>query len=186
MPETVEEKLKRRGDKMFDYNVDEILLTIVSDYGKKTLPNIEEVLYCDIVNAVLEYLTGEEKKLGLFHDFFNVPWELKANRLLEENFGKFGDKLNPKLKESLTHMLEQRNHCEHGESWHSSSFEDWMKFWPRPITSTLDLTVQFVEEVKKTLSLLEEDLRTQCEVIGKLMQKYVDEDVEYIRTHYHW
>lgn len=187
MTETAKEKIARRGDRVFDYNIDEILLTIASDYGKKPLPNIKEALYCNIVNAVLEYMNDKgEKQLGSYHDFFMVSWERKANALLEEVFKDFGQSLHPKLKNSLEHMLKQHHSYERGESWYSSNFENWMRFWPRPITSIFFLTVPFVESAKEMLSVLEPKIKEQCEAIGKLMQKYVNEDIGYIRTHYHW
>ncbi len=181
MPETRRRQLDRLFMDFFG-----VILCLASDYGKNAIPNISDVLYCDFVNALLEYATGKEKPLGLRHDFFRKRWEIKSNKLLEENAEKISEKLTPEIGNALMIGLKQHWRSSHGESWYLSFLDTWIRCWDRPSTSTFSLTVPFVEKRKKIMAGFDSALMRKCEEIAILLKKYMEEDAVYIRAHYHW
>lgn len=171
----------------FQYDVFSVILALASEIGIKRVPRVSGVLFCDFANAVLEYLTGQTKKLGLLRDFFGFGnMEEKSNQLLKEAFEMFGQKLNLELREALMAGLEQHFQHYHGEKWYSSSFDTWFGFQAKPMDSTFSLSVEFVSAAIKAKVRIGQETLLHCEAIGELMTKYVEEDIKYIRTHYHW
>ena len=171
----------------FQHDVFSVILASASEIGEKRVPRVSSVLFCDFANAVLEYLTGQTRRLGLFSDFSGFGnMEAKSNQLLKEAFEKFGQKLNLELREALESGLEQNFRHDHGEKWYESSFDNWFESQAKPMDSTFSLSVEFVSAVRVAKNRIGQDTLRHCEAIGELMKKYMEDDVEYIRAHYHW
>ena len=174
----------------FQWNVFRTILYFASAKGKNPIPSpwAGNALFCELMDALLEYL-GSEEKLGSFNGLYGFDgWQLISNRLLEKSFEISPNKMNPALTKVLLKGLELHFHSDHGEKWHSCSFKIFLDVLPSiAFESTFALFSGWIEETaQKIIPLLDADTLRHCEAIGNLMEKHVKRDVEYIRENYYW
>jgi len=171
----------------FRYNVLRAILYFASDGGKKRLPTIDDFLTSEIVSATIEYLTEEEYSNGYRKEqgFQRGQWYRMTNNAMKEAFEKFGNKFNPALGEAIRTATEFHFQSDHGETWHENLFR-W--FPKRPsMVSTYSLSVESSDYIKeKVIPSLDPDTVGHCKKIAKIMRKYLDQDLEFIKEHYHW
>jgi|SRR3989338_1781152 len=168
----------------FRYAVFEGLLYLASDRGVNPLPSMWEFITSEIIGGTYEYVTDTEFKYP-WRNFRNSDWVNVVNKHIEILDGQ--NKFNPALAESIKHWTLAGWSRDHGECWWDNQIRFWFLFGGHiHMQSTFALTVPQAREIEADLASLDPDTRRHMENIAEIMKKYLKEDIEHIRAHYHW
>lgn len=186
---------KELNELRFRRNVLECLLVSSRDDSNFCLPSIEEFILSEVVNGAIEYVgakSGEiiyrakgyseskfEKNLAdyLSRELFCAPKKLDAG---------IESALVELVKPSLVHAPRESAYYDTELYNLFDGFGD-SGICPVVIQSTFSLLHQTVLNVKnKILPALSDAQRADVEGIGRAMSVFIENDLKFIRKHYHW
>lgn len=177
-------------------NILEAVIYFASNKGKMRLPTIEEFVLSELVTSTGEYLSGRKDFSGYFrrrengkHCLHNDNWQIKMSQFVEDLFSKFGGKLPREFSEALKQLVTLEHQYSHGEKWWDCLLYDFYKDQTKcnPMISTFSLSVEFVDRVESNiLFLLTQEEIEHIKAIASCMERYVEEDLEFIKKQYHW
>ncbi len=166
--------------------------------ANSTLPTIQEYILAEVVNATVEYATGNKGALD-YTEFSHIPrygesFELKVLEYYQEQM-QGEQKLNAETRIALDGLLEPHEHSGARELF--TPYDDnhlenyWKGWWDTGIckvrmSSTFSLDERTLREMRKELSSLTKDSRKDCVQIGRLMRPYIRHDLKEIAAHYFW
>ncbi len=170
----------------------ETLLYYATEKGEKVLPTMGEFVLSEVSSAVIEYLTEKECNFAYRRYGNDNLWEWLSgnNKLIERVVRDFGGKLNADLQKTLMSLI--RVSFDHDGAGDRVYFCWLTALYKRcicdcRIKSTFSLSVEFIRKVEnKTIPLLDEETIKHCQAIAKIMKKYINRDIEFIKKTYYW
>ncbi len=156
---------------------------------KEIFPYSGRYILTELVFATVEYLTGIEgrhpyEKRICRHGL--TRWQIyKYFSCVLESFGK---ELPSEIIDALKLLTKNRYGSNELEAWTETTIDrHWSCVYRRFSSSTSFLDENVKKRIKEKVlpSLSKEELKV-CQVIGKLMRKYIDRDCEHIKKTYHW
>ncbi len=181
----------------FDRRVLSAILYFSKTEDEFKFPTIKEFILSELANVVIEYITGEKGDVRYQNLRMSEPcFEDKIWESIKQAFEKSDSKLSEAVKDSILRLTELKYSHPTGPD----------RPYPNPdIYSTFKgfggcggiceiigkSTFSFSEETnrkieKEILPSLSESTKNDCRAIGKIMRGYIQEDLEYIKEHYHW
>lgn len=172
----------------FRKNILEALLYCSISGNKFIFPAIERFIFSEVIKGTLEYVTGKKSN-----------FEPKSDRYEDIMYERFQKKLKkgllePEMEEALLKLL--KPHWE-SDQWGDGEYETelYSQFTGGGLggickvimQSTFSLDQSVIYHVKtNVLPSLSEPIKKEVNGIGKLMRKYIEQDLKYIKQRYRW
>ena len=167
---------------------------LVSSISEKSFrfPTIKEFILSELVNATIEYIDGNAGKI--FYQDFRM-----RDDFLDEIYNYLEDEIKISHKEKLSNNIKTaiKELCQpytvfsgfDKPHYHTELFDifniisgDKTVFY----TTMFSLPQEVLIRANKELSSFSRPEKNDINGIGKLMRKYIDNDLGYIANHYFW
>jgi len=176
-----------------DRILEALLVSSITEDNSR-LPTIQEYILSEVVNGTIDYAGGNAGKINyqkFRHD--RNKYENELIKYFKEEMSETKGEMSPKIRESIQKMTD----ChwvyvpEPGDNYPTCElygcFRGFGGICPVTFHSSFSLPLELVVRVQKeVLPSLSKDERRDVKGIGKAMRKYINDDLEYIREHYHW
>ncbi len=152
-------------------------------------PTPEEFILSELVNGVISYTGGNAGKFKYQDSFLErTSYEDKMYDYLTEELKKPKKELLSDLHAVIERLVKpQQVHCPPDRPYYECNlYNTWRGICPVLMKSSFSLPYDFVVNTKKEIKTLNKFTRKEIKELGKAMKPFVEEDLEYIRTHYHW
>ena len=159
------------------------------------LPTIKQFILSEIINGTIEYVGGDAGQITYTQQKKdpNFSNDLFADRIckhFEEEIKNYGMGLDPNIRKAITKLVKYSPPQITGPELSEPYIPLYSLFYelhPPLTTSTWSLPYETVRKVKdQILPFLFDSERRDINGIANCMRKYIQEDLTYIREHYHW
>ncbi|NOQ56259.1 MAG: hypothetical protein GQ477_05655 [Nanohaloarchaea archaeon] len=181
------------ADMEFDRNILQALLYYSTTEDDFMLPTIEEFILSEVVNGTLEYLDRDAGKVRYrTRGFDRNSFEKEIWNYFEEESSLSDREIDSDVMASIERMASYHIVYPDGPDGPYSTaglYSCFKTVLPSGagMSSTFSLSQEVIYRVKKEVILsLSEAVRGDVEGIGKIMRRYINEDLGYIRKKYRW
>lgn len=180
-------KLFRLSKKVLDS------LLVASIEGNATLPTIEQFILSEVINGTTSYIGGRASTIKYPNFLDENTFLREMHEYFTEQLKAKGDKLAPQTKAALESMLKPKpQHAPPDRPYLTTDLYQHFKGMASdicPVThiSSFSLSFDLVQKTRtETIPSFSEKERRDIVGIGRAMRPFINEDLTYIREHYHW
>jgi len=172
-----------------------LVSSTITDEEIISLPTIKQFTLSEVINGTIEYIGGNAGQITYTQQQHNDPFsnDLFADRIckhFEEEIKNYGMGLDPNIRKAITKLVKYSPPQITGPELSEPYIPLYSLFYelhPPLTTSTWSLPYETVKKVKdQILPFLSDSERRDINGIANCMRKYIQEDLTYIREHYHW
>ncbi|MBI4919214.1 hypothetical protein HY837_04740 [archaeon] len=152
-------------------------------------PTPEEFILSELVNGVISYTGGNAGKFKYQNVFMDrTSYEYKMYNYFKEELKNSKKELLADLNATIDRLVKPHQvHCPPDRPYDECNiYSSWKGICPVLMQSSFSLPYDFVINAKKDVRKLDEYTRKEIKSIGKAMKPFVEEDLEYIKSKYHW